>query len=125
MVFLTFNEYVIYGGMLDEFAFNRCIFRACKIIETATYSRVTKMKEIPETVKRLCCEIVDILGMSENLDARISSKSQAAGNVSESVSYVTSSKDEISSEIDSLILDYLFAETDDRGFPLLYRGGTP
>ena len=55
-------------------------------------------------------------------DMIVSSRSQSAGGVSESESYVTKTDVELQADIDNMISDYLMAETDDNGTPLLYRG---
>ena len=52
----------------------------------------------------------------------VSSRSQSAGGVSESESFVVRSVEERASEVDEMLKDYLLNTTDDNGVPLLYRG---
>jgi hypothetical protein len=52
----------------------------------------------------------------------VTSKSQSAGNVSESESYATKTADDIGNDMTDILRDYLSSETDDCGTSLLYRG---
>lgn len=123
MIYLTYEEYSNMGGVLDVTAFNRNIDRVCGIIENATHKRVDHMQYIPSQVKALCRDMIEYLDTNNGVNEKsVSSKSESAGVISESVSYVNKSKEEMQSDIDSLIFDYLASTTDDCGTPLLYRG---
>lgn len=123
MIYLTYEEYSNMGGVLDVTAFSRNIDRVCGIISNATHKRIECMAEIPSQVKALCRDMVEYLATNNNLNEKdVASWSESAGVVSESVSYVTKSKEEMQTDIDGLIFDYLSSATDDCGTPLLYRG---
>lgn len=123
MTYLTYEEYSnSLGGALDLTAFNRYIDRACGIIDNATHNRIERMKEVPQRAKALCRDLVEYLANNITNNTVISSKSQSAGGVSESESYVTKTDVELQADIDNMIADYLMVETDDNGTPLLYRG---
>ena len=122
MTYLTYEEYSNMGGVLDLTAFNRNIDRACGIIDNATHNRVECMAEVPQRAKALCRDLVEYLARYSISDMVVSSRSQSAGGVSESESYVTKTDTELQAEIDNMIADYLMSETDDNGTPLLYRG---
>lgn len=122
MTYLTYEEYSKMGGVLDLTAFNRNIDRACGIIDNATHNRIECMAEVPQKAKALCRDLVEYLARYSTSDMVVSSRSQSAGGVSESESYVTKTDVELQVEIDNMIADYLMAETDDNGTPLLYRG---
>ena len=122
MTYLTYEEYSSMGGVLDLTAFNRNIDRACGIIDNATHNRIECMAEIPQRAKALCRDLVEYLARYSTSDMVVSSRSQSAGGVSESESYVTKTDTELQADIDNMIVDYLMAETDDNGTPLLYRG---
>ena len=121
MTYLTYTEYKEIGGSIDETAFNRNIDRACGIIDNATHNRIECMAEVPQKVKPLCRDLLEYL-VENNTTKIVTSRSQSAGGVSESESYAIKSKDELQMDIDNMIADYLMAETDDKGTPLLYRG---
>ena len=122
MIYLTYEEYSNIGGICDMTAFNRNIDRACGIIDNATHNRVECMAEVPQRAKALCRDLVEYLARYSTSDMVVSSRSQSAGGVSESESYVTKTDVELQADIDNMIADYLMAETDDNGTPLLYRG---
>ena len=122
MIYLTYDEYTEIGGTLDLTAFNRNIDRACGIIDNATHNRIEFMAEVPQRAKALCRDLVEYLARYSTSDMIVSSRSQSAGGVSESESYVTKTDVELQADIDNMIADYLMAETDDNGTPLLYRG---
>ena len=123
MTYLTYEEYSnSLGGALDLTAFNRYIDRACGIIDNATHNRIKCMSEVPQKAKALCRDLVEYLARYSTSDMVVSSRSQSAGGVSESESYVTKTEVELQADIDNMITDYLMAETDDNGTPLLYRG---
>lgn len=116
------QEYLALGGVCDATAFNRYIDRACGIIDNATHNRIECMVEVPQRAKVLCRDLVEYLARYSTSDMIVSSRSQSAGGVSESESYVTKTDVELQAEIDNMIADYLMAETDDNGTSLLYRG---
>lgn len=122
MRYIEYQEYLDIGGVLDSTAFNRNIDRACGIIDNATHNRVEYMAEVPQRAKALCRDLVEYLARYSTSDMVVSSRSQSAGGVSESESYVTKTDVELQADIDNMIADYLMAETDDNGTPLLYRG---
>ncbi|MBR5823646.1 MAG: hypothetical protein IKY67_05855 [Paludibacteraceae bacterium] len=122
MIYLTYDEYSKIGGVLDVTAFNRNIDRACGVIDNATHNRIECMAEVPQRAKALCRDLVEYLARYSTSDMVVSSRSQSAGGVSESESYVTKTEVELQADIDNMIVDYLLMETDDNGTPLLYRG---
>lgn len=122
MQYIEYQEYLGIGGICDATAFNRNIDRACGIIDNATHNRIECMAEVPQRVKALCRDLVEYLARYSTSDMVVSSRSQSAGGVSESESYVTKTEVELQADIDNMIVDYLMAETDDNGTPLLYRG---
>lgn len=124
MIYLTYEEYSKdLGGVLDLTAFDRNIDRACGVIGNATHNRVDHMADVPRQVKTLCRDLVEYLATNGNVNEKdVASWSESQGPVSESVSYVTKSKEEMQTDIDGLVYDYLASVTDDCGTPLLYRG---
>ena len=122
MIYIDFEEYKEIGGVLDLTAFNRNIDRVCGIVDNATHNRIEGMTEVPQRAKALCRDLIEYLARYSTSDMVVSSRSQSAGGVSESESYVTKTDTELQADIDNMIADYLMAETDDNGTPLLYRG---
>lgn len=122
MTYLTYTEYKELGGTLEETAFNRNIDRSCGIIDNATHNRIADMKSIPQNVKPLCRDLVEYFAANFGSSKQVSSRSQSAGGVSESESFVIRSIEERAGEIDDMVKDYLLNVVDDNGTPLLYRG---
>lgn len=122
MTYLTYDEYVGTGGTLDLTAFNRNIDRACGVIDNATHNRIEYMAEVPQRAKALCRDLAEYLARNDTTEISVTSRSQSAGGVSESESFVIRSIEERAVEIDDMVKDYLLNEVDDNGTPLLYRG---
>ena len=118
---LTFEEYQALGGVCDLTAFNRNIDRACSLIDKATFGRIDGMSEVPKAAKALCRDIVEYL-QNSTTSMTVSSRSQSAGGVSESESYIAKTAQDVDSDIGALICGYLSNICDDYGTPLLYRG---
>ena len=122
MTYLTYDEYRNIGGTLDETAFNRNIDRVCGIVTNATHNRIEAMHGVPKEVKSVCRDLVEYYAEHFGSSRQISSRSQSAGGVSESESYVMRSAEEHTIEINNILFDYLGNVTDKNGTPLLYRG---
>ena len=121
MIYLTYAGYKEIGGNLDEAAFNRNISRACGIIDNATHNRITE-GSVPDNAKALCRDLVEYFAANFGSSKQVSNRSQSAGGVSESESFVIRSIEERAGEIDDMVKDYLLGEVDKNGTPLLYRG---
>ena len=122
MIYLTYEEYSNIGGICDLTAFNRFSDRAFGIVDNATHNRIEYMAEVPQKVKALCRDLVEYLARNDTTEIAVTSRSQSAGGVSESESYVTKTADDMNGDIQNMIYDYLLNITDDNGTPLLYRG---
>ena len=122
MQYLTYEEYIGLGGILDTTAFNRSVCRACSVIDNATHNRIDCMSKVPQNAKALCRDLIEYFTENSSNLKQITARSQTAGGVSESESYVTKSKEDLQADVDDMIFDYLANEIDDKGTPLLYRG---
>ena len=122
MQYLDYQEYVSIGGICDATAFVRFSDRAFGIVDNATHNRVESMAEVPQRTKALCRDLVEYLARNDTTEIAVTSRSQSAGGVSESESYVTKTADDMHGDIQNMIYDYLLNVTDDNGTPLLYRG---
>ena len=122
MQYLTYEEYQEIGGTLDLTAFNRNIDRACGFIDANTQNRLNGLKTASQRVKACVRDLVEYLASNIASGRTVTSKSQSAGNVSESESYATKTAEDIGNDMVDILRDYLASETDDCGTPLLYRG---
>ena len=103
-MFLTYAEYINYGGTLSETDFARFCFRAEAILQTETFGRI---KTADEKVKRCIFDLIDIANQT---GAGIASVS----NDGYSISYL--SKAEAEQKMSDIIYDY-FVDDD-----ILYCG---
>lgn len=132
-MYLTYNEYIGYGGDLPSASFTAAEFRARKRIDYLTASRVKAMAEVPEEVK-ICMLTLINLDAAYGIDAQIANapKSGAVasfGTDGYSESYVqvsgtdaANTAAELQKQMDSQIKIMLNGVNDDNGTPILYRG---
>ena len=111
-MYLTYDEYVSYGGKLSNADFDRFCFRAECEINNATLSRCKELEKVPDEVKRCMYEL--IIYLSKNSQNGSVSAIASFSNDGYSVSYTD--KKTAQEQISELIYTYL-AETD-----LLYCG---
>ena len=121
MQYLTYEEYTEMGGTLDLTAFNRNIDRACAMIDIRTQSRLEAFETIPKIVKVVCADLVGFIASNTVEKPTISSKSQSAGGVSESESYVVKTADDYSADIEKIFEPLAIVKTANN-INILYRG---
>lgn len=121
MTYLSYEEYIAKGGVLDMTAFNRNIDRACLMIDRRTQSRIQSFDDIPYEVKCLCRDLVEYIS-EYTVNKTITSRSQSVGAVSESESYAVKSAEDFASDLDRLFEEYLSEVKTKNGFSVLYRG---
>lgn len=123
MQYLTYEEYTEIGGVCDATAFNRSIIRACGIIDRETHNRAECEETIPDYIKHLCRDLVEYLATNGNVNEKdVASWSESAGVVSESVSYVSKTADDMEKDIDTMLSDYLDGKYTSKGVLWRYRG---
>ena len=121
MQYLTYQEYLSMGGVLDVTAFNRNIERACAMIDLRTQERLSAFGNIPQIVKIVCADLVGYIATNLVEKPIVTSKSQSAGGVSESESYATKTADDFANDLDR-IFEPLGVVKTENGISILYRG---
>lgn len=107
---------------MEHAAFSRNEFRARKMVDKLTQSRVKNMAQVPEAVKRLMVELVT-LENTQGAEQIGEQKVTSFSNDGYSETYAETLTVEQVKEIEcELISEYLSGETDDEGTPLLYLG---
>ncbi len=137
MTYLTYNEYLDYGGALDETIFDDLGFRASSIVDRYTFNRFRNDTEFPEELKRLIYRLVSLINVSDSL---LGVSAEALGNSSGSVasqsndgvsiSYNTMSANELykltggtgGTAISDCIKNYLSGVRNQAGQLVLYKG---
>lgn len=140
-MYLTYAEYLEYGGEMDESTFTQAEFKCSKVIDSLTAERVKSMEDVPEAVKRCEFELIkqeqlfydsmnEVLARASHgggtsmvasfsTDGYSESYATGTGNTGEYMQVLRSKTDEIQKQI---ISDFLAYECDDNGVRLLYRG---
>ena len=123
-MYLTYDEYVEYGGTLGQAAFENLEFKARKRIDFLTACRVRDhMAEVTEAVKRCMFSLVE-------MESKIGIEAQATNpNVTSfstdgySESYGNSiTTEDAGKRMTEVIASMLYGEVDDTGTELLYLG---
>lgn len=143
-MYLTYEEYIKYGGALDETTFTDYCWEAKTIIDWYTFNRIDRWfeEEIPEAIKRCAYKLIQLAelkakillsgmplnnaGVDEN-NLSIASQSNDGVSISYNVMsaidiFKTLNPFEEDSAITQTIKTYLSGVTDSRGRNLLYRG---
>ncbi len=114
-MFLSYEEYISYGGGLDEAAFNLYGYEAQMRVSAETHNRI---KNPSEAVKRCVARLADIIKSSDVGKETVTSWSN--DGVSQSIKNI--SCEDYETQIKKVLHDYLISEVDDNGVPLLYLG---
>ena len=121
MQYLTYEEYKEIGGELDSTAFNRNIGRACAMIDIRTQFRLSCFDNVKPVVKSVCADLVEYMATNTVQKPIVTSNSQSAGGVSESVSYSVKTAEDYANDIDR-IFEPLGTIKTQNGISVLYRG---
>ena len=123
-MYLTYEEYLAYGGTLAEGDFNLAEFRARKRIDYLTDRRVAAMAEVPEAVKLAMMSIIRVDG-AVGVDAQAGAPPVASFSTDGYSENYGSAADQTANaerQLNEEIRRLLYGEKDDNGVPLLYRG---
>lgn len=60
-MYLTYDEYLAFGGTVEETAFDNLEFEARTVIDWWTYNRLQSDEEYPEAVKRCMFKLINII----------------------------------------------------------------
>lgn len=122
--YLTYDEYVGYGGDLSEQDFVLAEFKARSRIDRMTLARVQYMQEVPEEVKlaMMCIIKVDRKYSSDAQADNAILASYSTDGYSESYGGVSEQSNNAEIQLTRQIGKMLFGVVDDTGIPLIYLG---
>ena len=123
-MYLTYDEYAMYGGTMSEADFALAEFKARKRIDTLTDSRVEKMAEVPEAVKLAMASIIkadSAVGVDAQAGAPLVASFSTDG-YSESYGSAAEQTANVERQLTAEVRQLLYGVKDDDGVPLLYRG---
>lgn len=102
MQYLSYEEYLEIGGTLEETAFIRNIDRACAMIDIRTQSRLEAFSAVPQIAKVVCADLVDYISSNSVEKPFMTSRSESAGVISESVSYATKTAEDYYADLERI-----------------------
>lgn len=124
--YLTYDEYVNYGGTMDEADFTVAEFKARSRIDWLTMARVQKMKAVPEEVKLAMMVIMKVdskFSATAQVESAIVSSFSTDG-YSESYGSIFEQAGYADKQVNREVTKMLFGVVDDYGEPLIFRGLT-
>lgn len=121
-MYLNYGEFTAFGGSgVSEEQFPRLAYRAEKLLDLETHSRVKAMSGVPEAVKRALVELIMIdVNNADVLNGNGAVKSFSTDGYSETVEAMT--VENINALKGNALYEFLTEEEDDNGTPLLYMG---
>jgi len=123
-LYLTYDEYLAYGGTLSEVDFALAEFKARKRVDYLTDSRVEAMTEIPEAVKLAMMSIIKADG-AVGVDAQAGAPlvaSFSTDGYSENYGSAADQTANVEKQLNAELRQLLYGVKVDKGVPLLYRG---
>lgn len=139
-MYLTYEEYQIFGGTLEETAFNDIEFEAETYIDWYTFNRLWNQTEYPERLKKCVFHIIRLLerqlalmgqpitasGQSGNTgSSQIASMTNDGVSISYNVVKAHEALELTRRQVDKTIEQQLAGVTNNLGKRLLYRGIYP
>ena len=136
-MYLTYEEYEIMGGTLDEATFNDYCFEAEAKVNWYTFNRLKNDTIFPEEVKRCVYRLIGLLqdmakATADGADtdgsglvAGIASQSNDGVSVSYNTLSAKDMFDNAQAQVEATIKQYLSYVTNELGKKLLYRGMYP
>lgn len=139
-MYLTYDEYLAFGGTLDETAFDNLEFEARTVIDWWTYNRLQNEEEYPEAVKRCMYKLITIIAMKQqaqlldgtntsNINTAVNAGIIQQSNDGVSTTYNVMSAGEVIAQSDETIKAtvrmYLQNVRNSLGRKVLYRGLYP
>lgn len=121
--YITYDDYIAFGGELSDTAFHRFAFQSEKFIDQRTSQRVRKefdgSQPYTNSLFMLCFELINLFASSE-ITPEIETASESTDGWSKS--YRAKDRSIIDQEMLSITYRYLDGEVDTQGVPLLWTG---
>jgi len=123
-VYLSYDEYLDMGGLLQQAAFARWEAQAALTIDRMTQKRIRDMAVAPDTVKQLVFELIALASAADPLNPALylTQETEIVDGVHSSRIYSQGRGNMVTGRMEQLVVAYLGDVTDDTGMPLLYLG---
>lgn len=138
-MYLTYDEYLAFGGTVEETAFDNLEFEARTVIDWWTYNRLQNDEEYPEAVKRCMFKLINLIIAKQQAqllknNGAVNTETTKSGIIQQSndgvsTTYNVMSASEIiaqsGEDVKSTIRMYLQNVRNSLGRKVLYRGLYP
>jgi hypothetical protein len=138
-MYLTYDEYLAFGGTVEETAFDNLEFEARTVIDWWTYNRLQNDEEYPEAVKRCMFKLINLIIAKQQAqllknNGAVNTETTESGIIQQSndgvsTTYNIMSASEIiaqsGEDVKSTIRMYLQNVRNSLGRKVLYRGLYP
>ena len=130
-MYLTYSEYVEYGGTLDETAYNNVEFEAECFINWITFNRLKNEESYSDEVKRCVFDLISLIVMKRNAllstggndsDATISQMENDGVSITYNTMSAVDLFDKLSTDANRIVVRYLNGAKNSQGKILTYRG---
>lgn len=119
-MYLTYDEYINMGGTISDASFSRFEHKARALIDLKTYGRVQHDNPVRDAVKYACFDLIQAMNSDECATGSAGLAVSSMSNDGISVTYAGAVS--AGSRYNAIIRDYLIAETNECGVPLMYAG---
>ena len=123
-MYLTYDEYLDMGGLLEQAAFTRWGVQAALFIDRVTQKRIRGMKTVPPEAKRLAFELIALASAADPLNPSLylTQETEIVDGVHSSRIYSPGRARTVTDTMERLAVTYLDGLTGDDGTPLLFLG---
>ena len=130
-MYLTYDEYVLYGGTLDETAYEAVEFEAQSILNWLTYNRLRDEETYPEEVKRCIFDLISLITMKRNAllstggndsDSTIAKMENDGVSITYNTMSAADLFEKLHVDATRLVVRYLSGVKNSKGKYLTYRG---
>ena len=122
-MYLTYTEYMDHGGSMERIRFERLEYKAERKLRNLTFARIDRMEQIPEAVKKLVFELVEITANADAVQTGADGAVTSFSNDGYSESYGRAKDGAYYDALfEDACRDFLLEETDDLGIPLMFCG---
>jgi hypothetical protein len=124
-MYITYEEYVDMGGSVSEGAFNRLETKARAAVDRVTFGRLKNESPMRDAVRYCMFDLINAANADDSAGAITAGREIAAmSNDGISVSFASSggASASVAARQAAIVREWLAAETDAYGTPLLYAG---
>ena len=124
-MYIDYETYLTMGGKAEETEFSRLEYMAGKKLERYTFRRIKNTEKPSEAVQRCMAELINAMARADPVQLMSEAPLSGFSNDGYSESYGQPlTAESLEKSLLALAYDFLAAETDKNGVPLLWAGVT-